>query len=494
MSIDRGAGILLSITSLPSAYGIGTLGYEAYRFVDKLTGMKQRYWQILPLGPTNFGNSPYQSSSAFAGNPYLIDLDMLIEKGLLTHEEVQSFDWGEGDQEIDYGKIYSNRFKVLWMAYERFDIRDREFIRFYSRNTFWLEDYSLFMALKSHFNGKEWLMWDQDIRDRKPEAIRTYRRRLEKEIFFWEFCQFQFFEQWEKLRKYAHSHGIQIIGDVPLYVALDSVDVWAHTEQFQLKEDLTPALVAGCPPDYFSHEGQKWGNPLFNWNQMEQDDFMWWRARIKRNVSMFDVIRLDHFIGMVRYFAIPPDAEKPAEGKWMKAPGRKLTDAIKEAAGEHAKIIVEDVDAHVPGVRKLANRNDWPGIAILLFAFEEGSANEYLPHNYTDSNRVVYVGTHDNETVVGYFQDKKDHELEYLYDYLNIHSREEIPDAMIRLAYSSVADVVILQLQDVLKLGKDARMNEPNSIGNNWCWRFINGTISQERMDFIRKMATIYRR
>lgn len=494
MRLERGAGVLLSITSLPSPYGIGTLGYEAHRFVDKLAAMKQRYWQVLPLGPTSFGDSPYQSISAFAGNPYLIDLDLLIKKELLSTEQVRSFDWDEASNKVNYAKIYDNRYKVLRMAFKNFDIRNKNFIEFYRKNTFWLEDYSLFMAFKEQFGEKPWYEWEEDIKERKEEALRVYRRKLEKEILFWEFCQFEFYEQWEQLKAYANQNGIDIIGDIPLYVALDSVDVWAHPEQFQLGKDKIPENVAGSPPDFFAKTGQKWGNPLYDWEQMEADDFMWWRERVRHNQKMFDVIRLDHFIGMLRYYAIPVNAESAAEGRWMKAPGKKLTDAIAEASGEDGKIIVEDIDAYVPGIKKLAKKNEWPGIEILLFAFDTDANHKYLPHNYENANRVIYAGTHDNETVVGFFEDKTEEQLIYLYDYLNIQSKEEIPDAMIRLAYASVADVVILQLQDILKLGKDARMNEPSTIGSNWSWRFLNETITEERMSFIRKMATVYRR
>lgn len=486
--------MLLSITSLPSAYGIGTLGYEAHRFVDKLAAMKQRYWQVLPLGPTSFGDSPYQSISAFAGNPYLIDLDLLIKKGLLSLEQVQSFDWDEKSTKVNYAKIHDNRYKVLRMAFEQFDIRNKKFIEFYRKNTFWLEDYSLFMACKERFGEKPWFEWEEDIKNRKEEALREYRRKLEEEIFFWEFCQFEFYEQWESLRTYANQHGVDIIGDIPLYVALDSVDVWAHPEQFQLGEDKIPENVAGSPPDFFAKSGQKWGNPLYDWEQMESDGFLWWKERVRHNNNMFDVIRLDHFIGMLRYYAIPAQAESAAEGRWMKAPGKKLTDAIAQVVGQKGKIIVEDIDAYMPGIKKLAKKNEWPGIEILLFAFDTDANHEYLPHNYDDANRVIYAGTHDNETVVGFFEDKPEDQLSYLYEYLNIQSKEEIPDAMIRLAYASVADVVILQLQDILKLGKWARMNEPSTIGSNWSWRFLNETITEERMNFIRKMATIYRR
>ena len=494
MGFARGAGVLLSVTSLPSAYGIGTLGYEAYRFVDTLFNMKQRYWQVLPLGPTSYGDSPYQAFSAFAGNPYLIDLDMLIKDELLTYEEVHSFNWGESEKDVDYGVLFENRYKVLRMAFARFDTRNKEFIQFYNKNIFWIEDYSLFMALKEKNGNSSWITWEEALRDREAEAIKMAKKELEEQILFWEFCQFKFYEQWKQLKEYANQHSVEIIGDVPLYVALDSADVWAHAEEFQLNADKTPSLVSGCPPDVFSITGQRWGNPLFDWDVMEANDFSWWRARVRSSAVLFDIIRLDHFVGMVRYYSIPEEETDGRNGIWRKAPGKKLTEAIKAELGEKGKVIVEDFGASIPGVGKLSKKNGWPGMEILLFAFGEDSDHGSLPHNYQDTNRVVYAGTHDNATIVGYFKEKSEEELEYLYDYLNIHSKEEIPDALIRLAYSSVADIVILQLQDILKLDNEARMNLPSTVGRNWRWRLWNDAITEERMEFIRKMTTLYRR
>ena len=489
----RGAGILLSVTSLPSAYGIGTLGTEAYQFIDLLAELRQRYWQVLPLGPTSYGDSPYQSFSAFAGNPYLIDLDALVKDKLLTTKEVRSFDWGNETSGIDYGKLYENRFQVLELAFVRFQSESKEFHSFCKKNEHWLEDYACYMAIKKSFANVAWLEWDEDIKNRDPEVLKQYKEKLTSEILFWKFCQFKFFEQWDRLKSYANRNGIEIIGDIPLYVALDSADVWAHRDLFLLNEMGNPSVVAGCPPDAFSSEGQKWGNPIFDWNRMEKDGFSWWAKRIKANAEIFDVLRMDHFIGVVKYYSIPAKDKTAKNGKWNKGPGKKLTDVIEKAIGNQ-KLIVEDLGVFVPGVKKLIQKTGWPGMKILIFAFDGNTAHEYLPHNFEDRNRVVYAGTHDNETVVGYFNDKTDYELAFLYEYLNIRSRSEIPSAFIRLAYSSIADVVIFQMQDILELGNEARMNYPSTVGTNWKWRMWKDALSEEQKSFIRTMATIYRR
>ena len=423
----RGAGILLAITSLPSSYGIGTLGDAAFQFIDLLVDLKQRYWQVLPIGPTSFGDSPYQSYSAFAGNPYLIDLDDLVQEKLLSVEEIRSFHWGNDEADI--------------------------------------------------------------------EALKEYETTLHADILFYEFCQFEFFKQWKKLKEYANNRGIQLIGDLPFYVALDSVDVWANRELFLLEEDGTPKGVAGSPPDAFSENGQKWGSPVYNWSRMEEDGFAWWQARMLEHAKLFDVIRLDHFAAIVKYYVVPNKAEDGRSGKWSRGPGKKLTDAIEKVIGD-THIIVEDIagKSPIPGVKKLMARTGWPGIKILMFAFGDDTANEHLPHNYTDCNLVVYAGTHDNETIVGYFRDKTDYELAYLYEYLNIKYKEEIPDALIRAAYASIADVVIIQMQDLMKLGNEARMNAPSTVGRNWRWRIGTDELSEERRAWIRTLASVYHR
>ena len=492
-AFTRGAGILLPVASLPSDYGIGTLGDAAYSFVDLLVDLRQKYWQVLPLGPTSFGDSPYQSFSAFAGNPYLIDLNTLVREGLLIKEEITGYNWGGDEDDIDYATIFKNRFQVLQKAFERFDRKEKEFRKFCEENEEWLSDYSFFMALKTFSGEKEWLQWEEGLRNREPDILKEYEVKLADQIQFWKFCQYKFFSQWNKLKKYANARGIRIIGDIPLYVALDSADVWAHREEFLLNKDGTPDVVAGCPPDAFSEDGQKWGNPIYNWDRMEKEDFSWWRRRMKSSAMLYDIIRIDHFIGIVRYYSIPAEDATARGGKWNKGPGKKLTDAIEQAVGK-SQIIAENLGVSVPGVKKLMAKTGWPGMKVLLFAFDGNTANEFLPHNYTDTNAVVYAGTHDNDTVVGYFRDKTEYELAFLYEYLGISSKEEIPDAVIRLAYSSIADVVIMQMQDILKLGNEARMNLPSTVGKNWRWRFKKDGLTEERRTWLRTLATIYRR
>ena len=340
----RGAGILMSITSLPTAYGIGTMGQDAFDFVDLLVDLKQRYWQVLPLGPTSFGDSPYQSFSAFAGNPYLIDLHTLIKEKLITKAEVESLSWGNKEDDIDYAILFENRFKVLNSACGRFDFENEKFLKFSKEESYWLDDYSFFMAMKTFSNNDGWMDWKEEIRNRNDKSLNQYQKKLEKEIRFWKFCQFKFFEQWMKLKAYANKKGIQIIGDIPLYVALDSADVWVNREDFQLDKNGCPTLVAGCPPDAFSDDGQKWGNPLYDWDAMEQNGFAWWKKRMLANAKLYDVIRIDHFIGVVRYYSIPANDDNAKNGRWRKGPGKKLTDAIEEVLGD-GKIIAEDLES-----------------------------------------------------------------------------------------------------------------------------------------------------
>lgn len=491
--LTRGAGILLSVTSLPSPYGIGTMGEDAFQFIDLLVDLRQRYWQVLPLGPTSFGDSPYQSFSAFAGNPYLIDMNLLVKEGLLSMSEVQSFNWGEDEKHVDYATLFENRFKVLQMAFDRFDTGKESFQTFCEEQKDWLSDYSFFMALKTFFGNRDWTQWDAGLRNREQPYMDEYQEILKEQILFWKFCQYKFFEQWNRLHRYAKRKGIQIIGDIPLYVAMDSADVWADRKQFKLNSNGEPIEVAGCPPDAFSDDGQRWGNPLYDWDYMEKDDFNWWSRRMKASADLYDVIRIDHFIGVVKFYSIPAGDTTARNGKWNKGPGKKLTDAIEKAVGD-SKIIAEDLGVAVPAVKKLLNKIGWPGMRIMLFAFDGNPMNEHLPHNYDNGNLVVYAGTHDNETVVGYFRDKTEYELAYLYEYLNIGNKEEIPDAIIRQAYASVADVAIMQMQDILHLGNEARMNLPSTVGSNWQWRNLRDCLDEKRRNWIRTMSMLYRR
>ena len=485
--LKRGAGILMPISSLPAPYGIGTFGKSAYEFADSLKRARQSYWQVLPLGPTSYGDSPYQSFSAFAGNPYFIDLDTLLEEELLTKEEIDACYWLDSEEEVKYDAVYYYRFPLLKKAYERSRHGETEEYRaFCAKNSHWLDDYAFYMALKGHFGNKEWMKWEEPIRLRKPEAVKRYEELLREEIGYWKFLQFKFYEQWEQLKNYVNGLGISIIGDIPIYVALDSADVWTHPELFQLDPDtLTPLRVAGVPPDAFSDDGQLWGNPLYDWDKIEETGFAWWKDRMRASARLYDVVRIDHFIGVVQYYSIPYGAEDGKTGEWKQGPGKKLTDAINEAAGD-AKIIAEDLGIFCPAVKELLRETGYPGMKIIEFAFSGDRFNEHLPHCY-EPNSVVYGGTHDNETLVGYFKPEARQwwELQYIADYLGAAHHEEVPDKVFRAAYGSVASVAVFQMQDVLGLGNEARMNTPGTVGGNWKWRMKPGAFGERETGYL---------
>ena len=485
--LKRGAGILMPISSLPAPYGIGTFGKSAYEFADSLKRARQSYWQVLPLGPTSYGDSPYQSFSAFAGNPYFIDLDALLEEELLTKEEIDACYWLDSEEEVKYDAVYYYRFPLLKKAYERSRHGETEEYRaFCAKNSHWLDDYALYMALKGHFGNKEWMKWEEPIRLRKPEAVKRYEELLREEIGYWKFLQFKFYEQWEQLKNYVNGLGISIIGDIPIYVALDSADVWTHPELFQLDPDtLTPLRVAGVPPDAFSDDGQLWGNPLYDWDKIEETGFAWWKDRMRASARLYDVVRIDHFIGVVQYYSIPYGAEDGKTGEWKQGPGKKLTDAINEAAGD-AKIIAEDLGIFCPAVKELLRETGYPGMKIIEFAFSGDRFNEHLPHCY-EPNSVVYGGTHDNETLVGYFKPEARQwwELQYIADYLGAAHHEEVPDKVFRAAYGSLASVPVFQMQDVLGLGNEARMNTPGTVGGNWKWRMKPGAFGERETGYL---------
>ena len=529
---ERNAGILMPVSSLPSPYGIGTFGKDAYDFVTFVKECNHKYWQVLPLGPTTYGDSPYQSYSAFAGNPYFVDLDMLIEAGFLLKSEVISRDWGDGivpvnvseddavngrfgsyrdgnigdERYVSYEKIYNNRFDILRIAYNRFKAACAEskktlakglplykqFDNFVKDNADWLEDYALFMALKYHFNNVSWGEWETDIKFRKPEAMSRYEEQLSDDIGYWKFIQFEFYLQWNALKQYANSNGIEIIGDIPIYMGYDSVDVWANQGEFQLDENLTPIKVAGVPPDAFSDAGQKWGNPLYDYDKMEANGFSWWRKRMAASAKLYDVIRIDHFIGIVKYYTIPADMPDARQGEYRQGPGQKLLDVINESIGDK-KIIAEDLGVEVPEVAKILKENGYPGMKVLEFAFGGDRKNPHLPYNYTQ-NLVCYGGTHDNETLLGFFEDRGDWELGYAYDYLDTRDKGRMVDQVFRAAYSSVAVLTVFAVQDILKLGNWARMNLPSSMGNNWKWRMQKGQLGQHELECMRYLASVFDR
>lgn len=490
--LTRGAGILMPVSSLPSKYGIGTLGKAAYDFVDDLVRAGQKYWQVLPIGPTSFGDSPYQSFSTYAGNPYFIDLDFLIEEGLLQRQEVEMIRWYEKEDQVSYELLWEYRYSVLKAAFERSDHeKTKEYRDFMEREKDWISSYSLYMACKEHFGNREWLSWKKDIRDRKMEALISYQVMLEKEIRFWEFVQYKFWQQWDRLHAYANEKGIQIIGDIPIYVALDSADVWVHPEQFLLDENHEPTVVAGCPPDAFSDEGQKWGNPIYDWERMEREDFAWWKKRIRAAARCYDVIRIDHFIGIVRYYKIPVN-ESAKKGSFAWGPGLKLLKALDESIGE-AKIIAEDLGVLVPEVGEVLQKSGYPGMKVLEFAFDGKRENPYLPHNYP-KNCVVYGGTHDNDTLEGYYDMLSKENRAYAMAYCQVKRKKKLTDAIIRIGYASVANTVIFQMQDILKKNNNARMNYPSTIGTNWRWRMKSQEFTTKKQKRLAKLANIYGR
>ena len=490
--LTRGAGILMPVSSLPSKYGIGTLGKAAYDFVDDLVRAGQKYWQVLPIGPTSFGDSPYQSFSTYAGNPYFIDLDLLIEEGLLQRQEVETIRWYEKEDQVSYELLWEYRYSVLKAAFERSDHeKTKEYRDFMEREKDWISSYSLYMACKEHFGNREWLSWKKDIRDRKMEALISYQVMLEKEIRFWEFVQYKFWQQWDRLHAYANEKGIQIIGDIPIYVALDSADVWVHPEQFLLDENHEPTVVAGCPPDAFSDEGQKWGNPIYDWERMEREDFAWWKKRIRAAARCYDVIRIDHFIGIVRYYKIPVN-ESAKKGSFAWGPGLKLLKALDESIGE-VKIIAEDLGVLVPEVGEVLQKSGYPGMKVLEFAFDGKRENPYLPHNYP-KNCVVYGGTHDNDTLEGYYDMLSKENRAYAMAYCQVKRKKKLTDAIIRIGYASVANTVIFQMQDILKKNNNARMNYPSTIGTNWRWRMKSQEFTTKKQKRLAKLANIYGR
>ncbi|MBR5156784.1 MAG: 4-alpha-glucanotransferase [Clostridia bacterium] len=490
---NRGAGILLAISSLPSPYGIGTLGDSAYKFVDFLKKSGQSYWQVLPIGPTSYGDSPYQSFSAFAGNPYFIDLISLAQDGLLKREDIEAFDWGKDEEKVDYQKLYDYRFNILRMAYENSNHKgEEEYKKFCADNDCWLADFSEFMAVKKHFGDKSWQDWPDDIRMKKTEPCEELLKNLEYEIDFIKFCQFYFFKQWKKLKDYANRSGIKIIGDIPIYVSPDSADVWAGKEEFELDKDGKMINVAGVPPDEFSDDGQKWGNPLYNWEEMEKNGFTWWKLRMEFSARMFDVIRIDHFIGIERYYSVSANSKNAKNGKWKKGPGIKLLNAVSEVLG-NTKIIAEDLGAVTPAVTRLRLKAGYPGMKILEYAFGTDSKNKNLPHNF-ETDCVVYGGTHDNETLAGFFKRPSGKDADFAREYLNVKTNKKLAWATIRAGYASVASLAVFQMQDFLELDNSARMNFPSTVGDNWKWRLKSDEISDELAEKIYKMAKIYGR
>lgn len=492
--MERNSGILMAISSLPSRYGIGTMGKSAYEFADFLHASGQHYWQMLPLGPTSYGDSPYQSFSTYAGNPYFIDLELLVADGLLEEEECEACDWGDDPRNVDYGRIYQSRFAVLRKAYRRGWERDQEQVAaFQEQNRHWLPDYALFMACKNHFGMQAWTQWDGDIRLRKsPEVLDKYRRELADDVQFYTYLQYLFFLQWNALRDYIHSLGIQIIGDLPIYVAMDSADVWAEPQFFQLDDQLVPKAVSGVPPDYFSEDGQLWGNPLYAWDVMREDGFGWWIRRIDGAAKLFDVVRIDHFRGLESYWAVPYGDTTAKNGKWVKGPGMDLVDRLN---GWFPKLsfIAEDLGYPTPGVAQLLKDSGWPGMKVLEFAFDSRDSSNYLPHTY-DSHCICYTGTHDNSPLMLWKQEADKADLAYAKEYLGLHGEKDFHWGVIRGGMSSVAELFVAQMQDYLGLGAGHRMNTPGTQSGNWTWRLLPGDLDTALSKKIRRMTELYGR
>jgi len=481
------SGILMHITSLPSPYGIGSMGKCAYQFVDFLADAGQSYWQLLPLSPTGYGDSPYQAFSAFAGNHYLIDLDLLIAEGLLRQEEADSICWGTDDTRVDFGILYENRTKVLRLAFARFREND-DYRRFVAENEAWLKDYALFMALKESLPEKTWQNWSLSLLMRLPAVLEAFRQALKDAIAFQYFLQYQFFRQWQALRSYANGKGIRIIGDVPIYVPLDSADVWANAHLFRLDQNWRPVKVAGCPPDSFNADGQLWGNPLYDWEKMKTDGYRWWIDRLKAAQKMYDVVRLDHFRGFESFWSVPATDDNAINGAWEKGPGTDFIDAVRQALPE-LDFIAEDLGFITPEVRRLQEYSGFPSMKVLQFAFDSREAGDYLPHRYPE-NSVCYCGTHDNPTLAQWLEEAAPGDIAYAKDYLGLNPEEGYIRGMIRSCMASVSKLCVVQMQDFLELGKEGRMNQPGTLSSkNWTWRALPGFANASLAKQIRDMT-----
>ena len=507
----RSSGILLAVSSLPNEYGIGCFSKEAYRFVDFLAASGQKYWQILPLGPTGYGDSPYQSFSTFAGNPYYIDLNEFIDEGWLSADECKEAyeEYYESDERyhglsddekanyVDYEAQYYARFSLLKRAYTRSRIeKNSDFNEFVKKEAYWLEDYALFMAIKDDNRGAEYTKWDKGLRLREKKSIEEARKKLADRVGFYKFLQYYFKKQWISLKKYANINNVEIIGDIPIYVALDSADTWANPELFLFDNNLKPKGVAGCPPDYFSRTGQLWGNPLYDWDYHKQNGYDWWVKRLAKCYELYDVVRIDHFRAFDEFYFIPFGDETAEFGHWEKGPGIELFKCINDRLNK-PRVIAEDLGLLTPSVIKLVKKTGYPGMKVLEFAFDSGEDNDYLPHNY-DKNCVVYTGTHDNDTVLGWYKTLKRKDKHFIKDYLGINNARKLNRDLIKLAEASTADTCIIPMQDVLGLGSEARINTPSTLGYNWQWRMLPSYLRDESFhsfsEYLYKITSIYGR
>ncbi len=492
--LSRSSGILMPVFSLPSPHGIGTLGKAAYGFVDFLAAAGQKYWQMLPVGPISYGDSPYQSFSTYAGNPYYVDLDMLAEEGLLLPEEIDAVSFGDDPGRIDYGRLYEHRFDLLKKAADRGLARDRAaFDAFAWEKRAWLPDYALFMALKRYFGMRPWSEWpEEDIRLHRPEACAKWREALREDVELFSYIQFLFFQQWTALRQYAAEAGIRIIGDVPIYVAMDSADVWSEPHWFQLNDENIPTEVSGVPPDYFNADGQLWGNPLYDWDAMQADGFGWWIRRIGGAAELFDMLRIDHFRGLESYWAVPYGETTAKNGRWRKGPGMALVGVLTGWYPE-MDFIAEDLGYMTPEVKKLLADSGLPGMKVLEFAFDAREPSDYLPHTYS-ANCICYTGTHDNATLMGWREEVTPEELAFAKEYLGLNEEEGFCAGILRGGISSVAALFVAQIQDWLELGADARINVPGTSEGNWVWRIAPDALTKELSDRIKTVTKRYGR
>lgn len=489
----RRAGILLPLFSLPSPWGVGTMGQCARDFLDFLSAAGQSCWQLLPVGPTSFGDSPYQSFSSFAGNPYFIDLDDLATEGLLDPEEYRTLDWGSPGS-VDYALLYQNRYPVLRSACRRLLAHPpADYDAFLSDNAFWLENYALFMALKDSHGGCAWTQWEPELRRREPQAMAEARARLAQDVAFWQAVQYLFYHQWDALKARAAQQGISIIGDLPIYVALDSADVWADPQLFQLDEELVPTEVAGCPPDAFTADGQLWGNPLFRWDRMAEDGYAWWMRRIDFQFRICDTLRIDHFRGFDAYYAIPYGDANARRGRWRKGPGTEFFRILNETLGRRS-IIAEDLGFLTDSVRELLAYTGYPGMKVLQFGFDSREPDSsYLPH-CCPVHCVLYAGTHDNDTVAAWLEAITPEDRAYAAAYMRLTEAEGWCRGVARTIWSNPADLTILQMQDLLGLGTEARINTPSTIGCNWKWRLLPGQCSDALARALRADMALYSR
>ncbi len=497
MKYNRSAGILLHPTSLPSKFGIGDFGKEAFNFVDFLESAGQTLWQVFPLGPTGYGDSPYQNFSAFAGNPLLISPEILIKNGLLNESDI-IFDKQWNPHKIDYGEVISYKNSILRKAYQNFIAMNKNvhavYEDFIEKNNFWLEDYALFMAVKNFHNGVVWAEWRKEIAFRESGAVEKWKTELKDEYEYQIFLQYNFFNQWQAVKDYANSKGVKIIGDLPIFIAYDSSDLWANKKLFSVNVNGKLEFVAGVPPDYFSETGQLWGNPLYKWNEMKKDDFLWWRQRLAKMYEFVDIVRIDHFRGLEAYWEIPGDAITAIKGQWVKAPGYELFNSVKKHLGD-VPILAEDLGVITKEVEALRDHFNFPGMKILQFAFGETGEKKFLPHNHV-ANCVVFTGSHDNDTTKGFFLNEKKMGsgiYEWAQNYLNYFGGD-MCSALITAAYASVANIVIIPMQDILNLGTDARMNYPSKPGGNWTWRFSWDQIDEKLAFKYKLMTELYER